>query len=206
ACSNGTSSSTFSSNSESDIKSIEPYSKSDSLKNNEIELKYANVYKKISTDTSSDAMRGIGKIQNKKITAKEIELEALKLQLSGDKKIYSNAWDELKIGIVESELAEQYNIDFQKDAVELVKQNLKYFKESKDEATIKYTQELYKAFGMTEDEYWNEYALNLYLKQLCHERVTKYLKDNNLPEIEPSQIQGEITDKKYLEKIDSEEN
>ena len=188
-----------------DIKSIQPYSTTDTKKNNEIELKYANIYRKISTDTSTDAMRTIGKIQDTNISAKELELGALKLQLSGSQKIYSEAWDELRISFLENTLAEKYNINCKSDATKLVEQNKRYFAEIDDDTIAKYLKELYKAYGMSENEYWDEYAYKLYLKQICHERVVKYLQDNHLPEMKPDQVQGEITDEIYLEKINSEQ-
>ena len=195
--------------SSTDIKTItESYSKTDSLKNSKIELKYANLYKNITSDTSDKATRIIGTIAGAPVTAKEFEIEALKRQVNGSKDVYTEALDRMKIYIYDENLAKQYHIEFEKEAHDLTNQNRQGFEKEEDnnEVVQSYFIELYKAFGMTGDEYWNEYAYELNRRLILHGRVEKYLKDNDLPSISVDEIQVEITDIEYLEKIKAEKD
>lgn len=187
--------------SETDIKLITECYSEDSANNNELELKYAQIYTSITADNSEKAIRIIGDIEGRPIPAKMLELEALKVQIEDGKNVYAKAWKRLKISIKEEIIAKQYGIEYEMDALAAINQTRDMMRVENDTAVIKYFHDLYAAFGMSEDQYWEEYAFRLMSRQILHQRVDQYLKEHHLPSIRVEKIDGELRDAEYLEKI-----
>ena len=176
----------------------------DPTKNNDNVLKYAQIYNNIASDNSYAANRKIGYIERVPITAKMIELEALKFQAEGYVNVYTKAWEQLKIVTKENLYAKKYGIDCDEKAYAITTQTKNLMEEENNPAVLKYFNDLYNAFGMTKDEYWYKHTLALNKRLILHDEVDKYLKDNNLPLIDSENIDCKMTDDKYIEKINEE--
>lgn len=186
--------------SDTDITRIsDTYSKTNSEKNNKIELQYAALYSNILYDESKKAKRVIGKIEGVPVTAKEFELEALRVQVVGSEDIYSDAWNRLELYICSKQLAEKYGISVDEDAMKQTNQNRQWIEKEKNGPATKYIQDLSEAYSMTEDEFW-KLQFELMKRQLLTSRVKQYLKEHNLPEMNNLCILSEITDEEYIEK------
>lgn len=160
---------------------------------------YASIYSNIVTDESEKAERVIGKIEGVPITAKELELEALRVQVIGSEDVYSDAWNRLEIYINAKQTADKYGISVDEDAMKQTNQNRNWIEAEKNGRATTYIHDLCKAYGMTEDEFW-DMQLELIKRQLLTSRVKQYLKEHNLPEMNNLWIYSEITDEEYIEK------
>ncbi len=175
------------------------YANADTGEKDKIELQYAAIYSNIFSDESEKATRVVGKIEGVPITAKEFELEALRVQAIGAEDVYSAAWNRLEICVRAKQLAEKYGISVDEDAMKQTNQNRQWIEENKNGRATKYIDDLCKAYSMTEDEFW-KLQFELMKRQLLASRVKQYLKANNLPEMNNVSILSEITDEEYLEK------
>lgn len=186
--------------SDTDITRIaHTYANTDAGEKNKIELQYAAIYSNIFSDESEKATRVVGKIEGVPVTAKEFELEALRVQAVGSEDVYSDAWNRLEIYISVQQLAEKYEISVDEDAMKQTNQNRQWIEEEKNGPATKYIYDLSKAYSMTEDEFWN-LQFELMKRQVLTSRVKQYLKEHNLPEMNNVYILSEITDEKYIEK------
>ncbi|WP_324825277.1 hypothetical protein [Sinanaerobacter sp. ZZT-01] len=186
------------SGSDSDIKQLKNVFSEDLEGNEQLDLQVGNIYKNINQDKSARAKRVIGTIQNKKVTAKEMELRALRFQLKGSDNPYLDAWNDLKLELESNRLAKKYKIDVKSD----VEENMANVKEGiEQEETLKEAFERrIKRYGMTEEDYWNLwYFLNE--KTLIQYRLEEYLEENKLGAIDINNIPNKITDKEYEDKI-----
>jgi len=162
---------------------------------------YASIYSNIVSDESDKAARVIGKIEGVPVTAKELELEALRVQVIGSEDVYSDAWDRLEIYIDAKQIADKYGISVDEDAMKQTNQNRTWIEAEKNGRATTYIQDLCKAYGMTEDEFW-DMQLDRMKRQLLTSRVKQYLKEHNLPEMNNLWIHSEITDEEYIEKTE----
>lgn len=178
---------------------VHTYANTDTGEKNKIELQYAAIYSNVFSDESEKATRVVGKIEGVPVTAKEFELEALRVQAVGSEDVYSDAWSRLEIYIYVQQLAEKYEISVDEDAMKQTNQNRQWIEEEKSGPATKYIHDLSKAYRMTEDEFWN-LQFELMKRQVLTSRVKQYLKEHNLPEINNVYILSEITDEEYIEK------
>jgi len=160
---------------------------------------YASIYSNIVSDESEKAARVIGKIEGVPVTAKELELEALRVQVTGSEDVYSDAWNRLEIYIDAKQTADKYGISVDEDAMKQTNQNRTWIEAEKNGQATTYIHDLCKAYDMTEDEFW-DMQLELMKRQLLTSRVKQYLKEHNLPEMNNLWIHSEITDEEYIEK------
>lgn len=186
--------------SDTDIARISnTYANTDTGEKEKIELQYAEIYSNIFSDESEKATRVVGKIEGVPVTAKEFELEALRVQAIGSEDVYSVAWNRLEICIYAMQLAEKYGISVDEDAMKQTDQNRKWIEEEKNGRATKYIHDLCKAYSMSEDEFW-KLQFDLMKRQLLASRVKQYLKEHNLPEMDNVFILSEILDEEYIEK------
>ena len=160
---------------------------------------YAFIYSNIVSDESEKTARVIGTIEGVPVTAKEIELEALRVQVIGSEDVYSDAWYRLEIYIKAKQTAEKYGISVDEDAMKQTNQNRNWIEAEKNDQATAYIYDLCKAYRMTKDEFW-DMQLDLMKRQLLTSRVKQYLKKHNLPELNNLWIHSEITDEEYIEK------
>ncbi len=160
---------------------------------------YALIYSNIVSDESEKAARVVGKIEGVPITAKELELEALSVQVIGSENVYAEAWNRLEIYIEAKQIADRYGISVDEDAMKQTNQNRKWIEEEKNQQATIYIHDLCKAYSMSMDDFW-DMQLELMKRQLLTSRVKQYLKKHNLPEMNNLWIDSEITDKEYIEK------
>ncbi|WP_324824229.1 hypothetical protein [Sinanaerobacter sp. ZZT-01] len=186
--------------SSTDIKQIkDTYSTENSELNYSIDLQVAKIYHNISSDQSSEATRIIGKIEEQEITAKELEIRALKHQASGSKNPYKNAWDDMKLNIYEQQLAKEYNINVDK----IVQDNIDYTRKEleEDDKVNEIQKTLINAYGVSEDEYWNVIVFNGIKRLILHNTISEYLNTNNIKAIDVNSIKNEVSDSLYYSKI-----
>jgi len=139
--------------SDTDITRItDTYLNTDSGDKGEIERQYAAIYSNILSDESKKATRVIGKIEGVPVTAKDFELEALRVQAIGSEDVYSDAWNRLEICIYAKQLAEKYGISVDEEAMKQTNQNRLWIEEEKNGPATKYIHDLCKAYCMKEDE------------------------------------------------------
>ncbi|WP_053957276.1 hypothetical protein [Inediibacterium massiliense] len=173
-------------------------SNSDSNCNDELELQVAHIYKNINEDHSNKANRIIGKIEDKPITAKELELRALKFQANGSKNPYYDAWNAMKLNIEEERLAKKYGIDVEQNAKKDTENAKKAF--YADSQVRKILEKQIQAYGITEEKYW-ELSFTSTKRVILHNRLLEYLQKNQLPLINVNDIKFDIFDKEYIKKI-----
>jgi hypothetical protein len=187
--------------SDTDISMIaETYSKTDSVKNNKIELQYASIYSAITADDSEKAVRVIGKIEGVPVTAKELELEALRVQVNKMEHVYRDAWNRLEVYIRAEQLTKEFGISVEEEARKQVEQTRQWLDDDNDSNAQKYFGDLFEAFRMTEDEFWNM-QYGLMKRQLIISRAKKYLEEHDMLALDNTFILSEITDEEYIEKI-----
>lgn len=187
--------------SDTDISMIaETYSKTDSVKNNKIELQYASIYSAITADDSEKAVRVIGKIEGVPVTAKELELEALRVQVNKTEHVYHDAWNRLEVYIRAEQLTKEFDISVEEEARRQVEQTRQWLDDDNDSNAQKYFGDLFEAFRMTEDEFWNM-QYGLMKRQLIISRAKKYLEEHDMLARDNTFILSEITDEEYIKKI-----
>lgn len=128
-----------------------------------------------------------------------MELRALKYQASGSKNPYKEAWDNMKLTIYEENLAKKYNINVDNIVRDNINNTRKSFEENKD--IYEKQSKIIQAYGVSEDEYWNNIVYNGIKRIITHNLLSDYLKTNNLDSINVNSIESKITDDKYYNEI-----
>ena len=183
-----------------DIKTItKTYSKTDSEANDKLEEQVGTLYRKINADKSEKAVRTIGEIEGKKISAKELELRALSYQVFGSKTPYKDAWDAMKINIYEAQMAHKYDIDVDKEAkhdIDLTREEMT--EEPEEKADI---ENISKAYGLSEADYWDVLQYQRMKHLVLHNTLAAYLSEHKLAAVDVKSIESKVTDQEYIDKI-----
>lgn len=127
-----------------------------------------SIYRSLKEDNSERALRIIGKIGNADISAKDMELRALKCQLYGSENPYLQAWNDMEIEEQEKKLAVQFNIVIKEDVMSSLEQ-LKSEVLGDDVIRTDLESRL-QAYGLTLEEYWDLW-MDMNEKSIRHDRV-----------------------------------
>ncbi|MBE6034915.1 MAG: hypothetical protein E7222_09500 [Clostridiales bacterium] len=152
----------------------------------------------------NDKDRTVGNILGENITARELEVRAKLFELSGSKAPLEEAWDSLKVNVYEKQFAAEHNLTPSKQEIIDFTQEMRDRVESTPEGR-EYAKALIEAAGMTEDEYWNDYKIkNESPSHLTSIKISEYLFNNNLPELNKEEIIKNIDDKIIDQQIKEE--
>lgn len=175
---------------------------------NESELMAARIYKEINEDSSLD--RTIGTVEGKEITAKEMELRALKMKRKGSDAPYRDAWNDFLLNGEVEKLAAQYQIHVDSEVREQIEWTRNEFMEgestgsSEAAAAKNYIVSLTSALGLTEDEYWNGYVFESMRDAILRSRVQEYIQSEEKASTDIPLAEGKITDEEYIKKVGNE--
>lgn len=175
---------------------------------NESELMAARIYKEINEDSSLD--RTIGTVEGKEITAKEMELRALKMKRKGSDAPYRDAWNDFLLNGEVEKLAAQYQIHVDSEVREHIEWTRNEFMEGEStgssEAAIakNYIVSLISTLGLTEDEYWNGYLFESMRNAILKSRVQEYIRSEGKASTDIPLADGKITDEEYIKKVGNE--
>jgi hypothetical protein len=183
-----------------DIRTITAvYSKTDSEANDKLEEQVGTLYRNIKADKSEKAVRTIGEIEGRKISAKELELRALSYQVFGSKNPYKDAWNAMKINIYEARLAHKYDLDVDNEArhdIDLTREDMTKEPGEKEEIG-----RISKAYGLSEADYWDVLQFQRMKHLVVHNALSDYLSSHDLPAVDPKSISSKVTDQEYIDKI-----
>lgn len=163
-----------------------------------LEIKIEQMCQRIRTDMSPRANRTIGRIEGKRITAKQIEEQALRYRVSGHEAPYHDAWELFMSQIHSQWLAWKYDINVEEE-VKAANDRIRE-EYASDPLGNPYLNNVFLAKGMTDEELWQRnYELMKNVYRIS--KVKDYLEEHNLPEFDLSQITAKVTDAEYREKI-----
>lgn len=117
-----------------------------------------------------------------------------------------DAWNATKKEVAEFHFAEEHNLLPNTDEIlERTKQECELY--DTDLETKKMAQYLIEQIGLTWEEYWTSYKPMYEMpSQLIKENIYYYLQENNLPELDYTDIEYEIFDQEIINGIMNEEN
>lgn len=112
------------------------------------------------------------------------------------------AWNLIKREVYERQLAEKEGFLPTEQEIKQCSDEMRAIVESTEDSHALIIS-LTKQWGITEDEYWNDYQAKYEAPlQLIRGRVNEYLEKNNLGEIQPETIDGEIYDMEYFNSLE----
>lgn len=144
----------------------------------------------------------IGEIDGLPLYAGELELYKIKRESQNSANPYKDALEALKRIKHDEKLAEKYNIVITDEEVAAYNKEQRELFEDSDTETKQILQEYIAALGLTEDQYWNEYKMIENKGYLLRNTVQHYLEENNIKDIDKSNVEYKITNEKYQELIE----
>lgn len=160
---------------------------------------FGQLFRSIYFDDSEAAERVIGVIDGKDITAKELELRALKMREGGEACPYKAAWEAMC-----QEAAELRYIKAQNrydDFSDISRQAFLDMKDAyaEDEVFRRYCDEQKSLFGLSDQEYWS-FMEEANQRIQFHLLAEQNIKEHNDPELNPESIKCSLDDQEYKAK------
>ena len=184
-----------------DVTQLEPQTEglSEEEQTERMEL-FGQLFRAVYFDDSEEAKRTIGTIDGKGITAKELELRALKIREGGEASPYKAAWEAMQREAAELQYIKEQ--DCFNDFTDIAQQAFQEMKDAygSDETFRKYCDEQKSLLGLSDQEYWS-------LMEEANQRIQFHLlvehdiKEHKNPEIDPKSITSILADQEYKEKV-----
>nr|WP_315024850.1 hypothetical protein [uncultured Aminipila sp.] len=112
-----------------------------------------------------------------------------------------DAWEEIKKEINEKTFAEDHRImPSEEEIIENTNQMREVAKSTEESREI--SKALIESMGLTEDEYWNDFKPKYETPiTLTRYNVSQYCTENNLPELDTSQVEYKVIDQDFFDNL-----
>ena len=157
-------------------------------------------------DISSAGKNAVLRVNNEDVDAYYFNVRVALWEAYGSEDPVNEAINSMKREAVEKEFAEKYGLTPTKEEISEYVKSMKAEIESTEESYA-IVNELLAAIGISYNEYWNEYKPKYEaLSALTHIKVAEYISENNMPELDISQVEYEILDLQHFEDLNKKYN
>ena len=153
----------------------------------------------VENSSVKDGQGSMGIVLGETVSKNYLYWEYSVCKATGSENPAQRAWELIRQEVYERQLAEREGLlPTEKEILEYVKEMRRITESAEESRTVLKT--IIAQMGMTEDEYWNNYQAKYEAPlQLIRGRVEAYLTENNLPPIDTSKIEAEITDMEFYQ-------
>lgn len=157
-------------------------------------------------DISSAGDTAILRVNNEYIDSYYFNVRVALWEVYGSEDPVNEAVNSMKREAVEKEFAEKYGLTPAKEEIGEYVKSMKAEIESTEESYA-IVNELLTAIGISYDEYWSEYKPKYEAPSaLTHIKVAEYIAENNMTELDISQVEYEILDQEHFENLNKKYN
>jgi len=157
-------------------------------------------------DISFAGENAVLRVNNEDVDAYYFNVRVALWEAYGSEDPVNEAINSMKRETVEKEFAEKYGLTPTKEEISEYVKSMKTEIESTEESYA-IVNELLAAIGISYNEYWNEYKPKYEaLSALTHIKVAEYISENNMPELDISQVEYEILDHQHFEDLNKKYN